>query len=109
MSEAATALSQRQTVIIHVNARGEITGTEPKTFEISKEHQQEVIWKIEPHHHAFTVEFEGEGPFYESKFDNVNSASGLVRRRVHANAEKVYKYKIRVGTSSHDPGGIVTR
>ena len=99
----------REKVTIHVNPHGEVTHTVPDIFEISKEHQQEVIWKIEPRHHNFTVEFEGASPFYEKKFDKQNSASGLVRRNVHADARKVYKYKIRVGGSRLDPGGIIRR
>ena len=109
MSHAAPAYEVRQPVTIHVNAHGEVTHTVPDVFEISKEHQQEVIWKVEPPHHSFTVEFEGESPFYEKKFDKQNSASGLVKRDVHGDARKVYKYNIRVGGSRLDPGGIIRK
>ena len=109
MSEAGTALAQRQTVVIYVNASGEITGTEPPVFRISKGNQEEVVWKINNPNFSFTVEFEGESPFYESQFDNEHSASGLVRRSVLGDPKKVYNYKINVAGVDSDPGGIITR
>lgn len=109
MSEAGTAVAQRHTVMIHVNANGEITGTEPPIFKISKGNQEEVVWKINNPNFSFTIEFEGESPFYELQFNNEYSASGLVRRSVLGDPAKVYKYKINVAGVDCDPGGIITR
>ena len=108
MSHAATGLAQRQTVTIRVGPNGEITA-HPDPFTISKGNQEEVIWRIEGPEQDFTVEFEGESPFYEGLFTHKFSASGLTRRKVEPDPEKVYKYTIKIGPVGCDPGGIITR
>jgi hypothetical protein len=99
MNQAATGRAQRKTVTIHVNKDLEVQHTEPEYFEISKCNQEEIVWQISDPKAYFTVEFEGESPFYESQFNN----------DFPADPQKRYKYTVRAGGAVLDPGGVVTK
>jgi hypothetical protein len=86
----------------------------PPYFEVSKGQNEEVVWVcVEKHAHrpndepCFTIDFETNGsPFYERQFSSDSPVSGLVRRDVLP-GPKVYKYTVRFGDASEDPGGGV--
>lgn len=82
--------------------------TDPKEFRISKSHFDQVKW-VGANETYFTVEFDGESPFYESQFSSDAPYSGLVRRDVLGDPNKVYKYTVRAGGRTVDPGGIIDR
>lgn len=106
MNHAATGRAQRQTVLITIQ-NGQIQVSQDP-FRISKSNQDEVIWQATDPNLYFTIEFK-ESPFYESQFSNDYSASGLVRRSILADPQKVYEYTIRAGGITLDPGGVITK
>jgi hypothetical protein len=94
--------------MIHVDAKGAVQSVDPKTFEISKGNQEEVIWQIDNNPPGyFNVEFTGESPFSESQFSSDYPVSGLVRRSVLGDPLKQYEYTVSAGGKTIDPIGIV--
>lgn len=82
---------------------------DPEPFRISKSSNEQVQWVAVDPEVYFTVEFEGESPFYESQFSTEAPYSGLVRRDVLGDPNKVYKYTIRTAGRTEDPGGVIDR
>jgi hypothetical protein len=82
--------------------------TDPKEFRISKGRFDQVKW-VAAAETYFTVEFNGESPFYESQFSSDAPYSGLVRRDILGDPLKTYKYTVRAGGRTVDPGGIIDR
>ncbi len=110
MNQTATGRAQRQPVLISIKD-GAIQVDPKEPFRISKSNQEEVIWKATDPSVCFTVEFQkGDSPFYESQFNNEFNSSGLVRRSLLADPQRVYEYTVRVeGYKPLDPGGVVTK
>lgn len=94
------------TVIIHVDAKGEVQG-DPGKFELSKSKHQQVHWKASDGKSPFNVDFGENSPFEYSQFSDVEPYSGLVRRAVLGDPGKYYKYIVSAGGKSIDPGGVV--
>jgi hypothetical protein len=97
-------------VIISV-VNGQIK-VDPDPFVISKDNQEEVLWRASDPKVCFTVEFDKrDSPFYEFQFSSDSSASGLVRRSVLADPQRKYKYTVRVEGVKEplDPTGVITR
>lgn len=95
------------TVIIPVDKNGQLDG-EPQPFSISKSLHQQVLWKASDGKAQFNIEFKEESPFDYTQFSDLEPYSGLVRRDVLGDPGKYYKYTVRTGKKSIDPGGIVT-
>jgi hypothetical protein len=83
---------------------------EPETFVISKRGNGQVQW-VAAEGVRFTVEFEGESPFYESQFSDESPYSGIIRRNVLGDRKKTYTYNVRIENDQRfaDPGGIIDR
>ena len=80
---------------------------EPKPFWLSKGNDEEVRW-VSVDHLDFLVDFEDHSPFYESQFSQDSPVSGLVRRDILPNDNRLYKYTVWVGRLEElDPGGGV--
>lgn len=94
------------TVIIPVDRNGELDG-EPASFTIFKHLNQQVLWQASDGKAQFNVEFKEDSPFDHTQFSNVEPYSGLVRREVLGDPGKYYKYTVRTGKKSIDPGGVV--
>jgi hypothetical protein len=94
------------TVIIPVDKNGEVE-REPAPFRISKSLHQQVLWKASDSKAQFNIEFQEDSPFDYKQFSNLEPYSGLVRRDVLGDRGKYYKYTVRTGKKSIDPGGIV--
>jgi hypothetical protein len=94
------------TVIIKVNARGELE-EDPGNFKLSKSKHQQVLWQASDRKSHFNVDFGENSPFEYSQFSDVEPYSGLVRREVLGDPNKYYKYTVSAGGKSKDPGGIV--
>jgi hypothetical protein len=115
MSASGTALLPdcREVVVkVGLNGKGDVE-VSLDYFSVSKIGNQEVRWECAQNHDhtkcspCFSVEFENnDSPFYEFQFSSDAPVSGLVRRSVLASS-KVYKYTVRVGDKSLDPGGGV--
>ena len=112
--DADTGDPESREVVVEVwlNDEGNIE-VDPEYFSVSKKGNQEVRWEcVQEHGHSmdgpcFSVEFENnDSPFYEFQFSSDVPVSGLVRRSVLA-SDKVYKYTVRIGDKSLDPGGGV--
>ena len=101
--------SPRQVVTIHVDSRGEVQRIDPDPFVIIKSKQEEVIWQASDPRAYFTVDFGQDSPFEYSHFSSDEPCSGLVRREVQGDPGKNYKYTVRAGGRTIDPGGIVNR
>src|SRR5713226_8283226 len=108
---APRPLGREVFVHIVVDNAGAIT-VDPDTFWVSKEKNEEVVWHCtstdprDPRPH-FKVDFDKNGtPFHDSDFGKDSPCSGLVRRDVN-HGPKIYKYTVRVGDKSLDPGGGV--
>jgi len=101
-SESATVV----TVIIPVDKNGQVN-REPEPFKIFKSLHQQVLWKASDSKAEFNIEFEGDSPFEYKQFSNLEPYSGLVRRAVLGDPGKYYKYTVRTGKKSIDPGGVV--
>lgn len=95
------------TVIIPVDKNGQLDG-EPQRFTISKCLHQQVLWKASDGKAQFNIEFKEGSPFDYTRFSDLEPYSGLVRRDVLGDPGKYYKYTVRTGKKSIDPGGIVT-
>jgi hypothetical protein len=105
MATAIPAL-EGATTVITINPRGV---PDQETFRISKGRHQQVKWQTSDGAY-FTVEFEGESPFYESQFSTDFPYSGSVRRNVLGDPKKIYNYTVRIGSNPPcDPGGIIDR
>jgi hypothetical protein len=109
MATTIPALSARFVVTIHVNSKGEAHRVDPERFVISKRKQEEVIWQASDGETYFTVDFGEESPFEYTQFSNDYPVSGLVRREVLGDLGKYYKYTVRAGGKTIDPGGVVDR
>jgi hypothetical protein len=115
MNAPVTALKGRDVVVeVGLNERGEIE-LSTDYFSVSKSGNEEVRWVcIQNHDHTkycpcFSVEFENnDSPFYEFQFSSDAPVSGLVRRSVLP-SDRVYKYTVRIGDKSLDPGGGVRK
>lgn len=94
------------TVIIPVDKNGNVD-REPEPFTIFKSLHQQVLWKASDSKAQFNIEFEGDSPFEYKQFSNLEPYSGLVRRDVLGDRGKYYKYTVRTGKKSIDPGGVV--
>jgi hypothetical protein len=109
MATTIPALSARFVVTIHVDSKGEVQRVDPDRFVISKSKQEEVIWQASDREAYFTVDFGEQSPFEYTQFSSDNPVSGLVRREVLADPGKYYKYTVRAGGKTIDPGGVVDR
>jgi hypothetical protein len=78
----------------------------PKPFWLSKCADEEVRW-VSVDNLDFLVDFEDDSPFYESQFNQDSPVSGLVRRDILPNEQRLYKYTVWVGNKRLDPGGGV--
>ena len=96
------------TVIIPVDKHGQVEG-EPAPFTIFKSLHQQVLWQASDGKSQFNIEFKEDSPFDYTQFSNVEPYSGLVRREVLGDAGRYYKYTVRTGKKSIDPGGVVDR
>jgi hypothetical protein len=111
--DTGTSSGFREVVIeVGLSAIGEIE-VSLDYFNVSKSGNEEVRWKcVQKHEHpkvrpCFSVEFENnDSPFYEYQFSSDAPVSGLVRRSVLP-SDQVYKYIVRIGDKSLDPGGGV--
>ena len=107
----------REVVVkVSLNENGDVK-VDTDYFVVSKSANQEVVWVCaQQHDHAmdkdqpcFSVEFDdNDSPFYEFQFNSDVPVSGLVRRDVLP-SPKIYKYTVRVGDKSLDPGGGVQK
>lgn len=95
------------TVTIQVDAKLEVQSVSPDAFEISKSQHQQIFWRASDPKAQFNVEFDEDSPFQYAQFSNLDPYSGLVRREVLGDPGKYYKYTVRTGAKSIDPGGIV--
>lgn len=109
MATTVTALSPRKIVTIHIDKSGEAQRVDPDQFVISKGNQEEVLWQASDPKVYFTVDFGQNSPFAYTQFSSDEPASGLVRREVLPDPEKYYKYTVRAGGKSIDPGGVIDR
>jgi hypothetical protein len=109
MATTVPVLSPRKVVTIHVDHKGEVQRVDPDRFVISKGNQEEVLWQSSNPDFYFTVDFGQDSPFEYTQFSSEQSVSGLVRREVLADPGKYYKYTVRSGGKSLDPGGVVDR
>lgn len=107
MATTVPVLSPRKVVTIHVDNKGELQRVDPDRFVISKRNQEEVLWQASNPDAYFTVDFGQESPFEYTQFSRDEPASGLVRREVLPDPGKYYKYTVRAGGKSIDPGGII--
>ena len=103
----------REVVIeVRLNAAGDVEVSRDY-FSVSKSGNEEVRWVCAQEHDCsknrpcFSVEFENnDSPFYEYQFSSDAPVSGLVRRSVLPSSQ-IYKYTVRIGDKSLDPGGGV--
>jgi hypothetical protein len=95
-------------ITITVGPDGKIASVEPESPGISKNGQEQVIWKT-VNGEDFVIDFKGDSPFYESQFDKRDSVSGLVRRGVLTDIPREFKYCVRTENDRTDPGIIVNR
>jgi peptide methionine sulfoxide reductase MsrA len=95
------------TVTIQVDAKLEVQSVSPDAFEISKNKHQQIFWRASDPKAQFNVEFDEGSPFQYTQFSNVEPYSGLVRREVLGDPGRYYKYTVRTGKKSIDPGGYV--
>jgi hypothetical protein len=112
MATPARGPSSRE-VIVTIGLKADKITVDEDYFKVSKSLNEEVKWVCaQDHKHGedgpcFTVDFEKNGsPFYESQFSSDAPFSGLARRNVLA-GPKIYKYTVRVGKKTLDPGGGV--
>jgi hypothetical protein len=99
-------------VEVRLNASGDPEVSE-EYFYVSKSKNEEVRWVCAQEHDCsknrpcFSVEFKNnDSPFYEYQFSSDAPVSGLVRRNVLP-SNQIYKYTVRIGEKSSDPGGGV--
>jgi hypothetical protein len=107
----------REVVVkVSLDVNGDVQ-VDQEYFFVSKSRNQEVHWVCaQQHDHAkdndqpcFSVEFnDNDSPFYEFQFNSDVPVSGLVRRDVLP-SPKIYKYTVRIGNKSLDPGGGVQK
>jgi hypothetical protein len=95
------------TVTIHVNSKGEVERVDPETFLISKGMHGQVLWQPSEANAHFNVDFGADSPFEYAQFSDAEPYSGLVRREVLADPGRYYKYTVRAGGRTIDPGGVV--
>jgi hypothetical protein len=76
----------------------------PDPAEVVKDNGSEVVWQHKTGD-AFTIEFEGKGPFQSRNFDHKGPRSGKVRSEVPKSSE--HKYTVTVGGKKLDPLVIV--
>ena len=95
------------TVTIHVDSKGGVERVDPEPFEIFKSKYEQVLWKASDPKAHFTVDFGDHSPFDYTQFSDAEPYSGLVRRDVLGDPGKYYKYTVRAGGKSLDPGGVV--
>jgi hypothetical protein len=111
MGTTGTMLSSTEptvTVTIQVDANLEVQSVAPDQFVISKSKNQQVLWRASDPRAQFNIDFKQESPFQYTQFSNVEPYSGLVRREVLGDLGKYYKYTVRTGKKSIDPGGVVS-
>lgn len=96
-------------VIVHIRVEGDTIRVEPEIFHLRKELDQEVRWVRTDGDGEFLIEFGQDSPFYEFQFSRYAPVSGLVRRPILADANRVYKYSVRIGNKVLDPGGIIRK
>jgi hypothetical protein len=111
---APRPISREVFVHIIVDQTGQIT-VDRDPFWVSKGKDEEVVWHCtstdpkDPHPN-FTVDFDKNGsPFNESHFSSDWPCSGLVKRNVQPDRDRLYHYTVRVGTNSLDPDGGVNQ
>lgn len=96
----------RVNVVISVQ-NGEIQ-VKPDPFELRKHLDQEVRWTCTAGDGEFLVEF-SDSPFYEFQFSKDAPVSGLAKRTILADDNKLYEYTVRVGQLFRDPGGVIKK
>jgi hypothetical protein len=96
-------------VIVHIRVEGDTIQVEPEVFEVHKQSDQVVKWVRTDGDGDFLVEFGQDSPFYEFQFSKDAPVSGLARRTILADENRVYKYSVRVGNHVLDPGGIIRK
>jgi hypothetical protein len=94
-------------VTIHLDSKGEVKRVDPEPFVISKGNFEQVLWEASDPKAHFTVDFGDHSPFDYTQFSDTEPYSGLVRREVLGDPGKYYKYTVRAGGVSLDPGGVV--
>lgn len=94
-------------VTVTVDKHGEIS-VSPDPFILHKHSDQVVRWTCTPKK-FFSVEFENGSPFYEAQFSSDHPCSGIARRNLITDRGRIYKYSVRVGNKTLDPGGGVTK
>lgn len=95
------------TVTIHVDSKGEVERVDPEPFVISKGMHEHVLWQASDPKAHFTVDFGDDSPFEYTQFSDAEPYSGLVQREVLGDPGKYYKYTVRAGGKTLDPGGII--
>ena len=107
MSAPATksALSREKTITITLDASGTPVVSEDP-IRLKKPKNEEVTWECTS---PFTVFFDRETPFYEAMYDQDFPCSGLARRNVKEDKDKIYKYTVTVAGKSLDPGVIIDK
>jgi hypothetical protein len=109
---ATPAASPREIQVFISLKKGTIT-VSPDPFIVHKHEDQDIRWICtsdeDPKEGKFAVEFDNEGPFYQSQFSQDYPCSGLVRRNLVPDKTRIYKYTVRVGAHKLDPGGGVDK
>jgi hypothetical protein len=101
--------AENRQVIVHIRVEGDTIQVDPEVFQIRKQSDQEVKWVRTDGDGDFLIEFGQDSPFYEFQFSKDAPVSGLARRTILADENRVYKYSIRVGNKVLDPGGIIRK
>lgn len=84
----------------------------PDPFILHKLDDQMVKWVLAadlPQNLAFTIEFKGSSPFHESQFSKDHPCSGLARRNLVTDPQRVYEYSVWLDGRFVDPGGVVDK
>jgi hypothetical protein len=100
-------MHQQLDVVISVEG-GQIQ-VNPDPFFIHKHADQVVRWRCTAGHGEFMVEFGEDSPFYEKQFTKDFPCSGLAKREITPDDHRIYKYTVRVGEHTLDPGGGVRK
>jgi len=100
-------------VTIIYDKSGKRISIDQDPFWVSKGNCEQVHWSAKNKDGSspgpeFTIDFAQNGsPFHNTHFTQDVPFSGLVRREVLADQNKFYKYTIRIGNDTLDPGGGV--
>ena len=109
VSPRKTRMSPIREVPVTISVvKGKITGITPDPFLIHKHGDQDIRWICKPPQ-RFMVDFGNDSPFYQNQFSNNYPCSGLVKRELVPNPNKIYKYTVRIDRDSVDPTGGVDK